>query len=108
MASREGRNKYQRDWRKANPLKAKNSDLKKSFGIGLKEYEAMLRDQKGGCAICGGKDDFFRLSVDHCHDRGYVRGLLCGQCNIGLGAFKDSPERMRLAAEYIERSNKLI
>lgn len=101
---------YQRQWRNNNPEKAKNLDLKKYYGITLQEYEALLVAQNGVCAICGGKETTKdkdgaprRMPVDHCHTTGRIRGLLCTQCNRGLGMFSDSPERLRAAANYLEK-----
>lgn len=100
---RAGRARYARDWRKANPLRAKANDLRKMFGIELADYEAMLTAQGGVCAICGGTDKHYRLAVDHDHGSGKVRGLLCVDCNRAIGMFKDSPELLRKAADYLSR-----
>jgi len=97
---------YSKAWRSGNPMRAHNSFLKSNHGIDLVEYERMLDEQNGGCAICGQKDKFFRLAVDHCHGTNRVRGLLCSQCNRGLGAFKDNPELLKRAAAYLARYRK--
>jgi hypothetical protein len=104
----EGRAEYVREWNKKNPLRSKHHYLKRMFGIGIAEYEAMLEAQGGCCAICGQKDEWFKLAVDHCHVGGYVRGLLCSQCNRGLGLFRDDPQRLKAAASYLEKSKRLI
>lgn len=72
--------------------------LKKKYGLTLKEYAAWEKRQAGKCAIYGTTE---ALHVDHCHDSGRLRGLLCGRCNRGLGMFDDSPERLRQAALYL-------
>jgi hypothetical protein len=83
-------------------------NLRKSFGIGLSDYEAMLEKQKGVCAICKEEETTVRqgrvqsLSVDHCHETGKIRGLLCNSCNRALGKFKDSIEHLMAAASYLE------
>lgn len=105
---RKSRAEYAREWRKRNPHKAKNSELKKMFGIGIAEYEEMLVSQEGKCAICGQRDEHFSLAVDHCHDKGQIRGLLCSQCNRGLGLFKDSPDLLLKAAEYLRWPKRLV
>ena len=81
-------------WRSENPEKvreqARRYDLKSKYGISLEEYDQMLTDQGGGCAICGrtcngnGK----ALFVDHCHGSGKVRGILCAYCNTGVGWYE--------------------
>lgn len=78
--------------------------LRRRYGISLEQYEAMLELQDGRCAICGRHGDEFgrRLAVDHCHETGKVRGLLCINCNPGIGAFRDNPELLRRAASYLE------
>ena len=103
-STREARNAEMRAWRNRNKLRAKGYDLKKVHGISLAHYEQMLHDQGGGCAICGGQDEHFRLAVDHCHDGGGVRGLLCSKCNRGLGLFCDRPERLEAAASYLRKA----
>ena len=80
--------------------------LQSRYGISSKQYDIMLADQKGVCKICctdrpGGKGDYFH--VDHCHDSGNVRALLCNQCNTALGLFKDNPELLTNAIEYLNR-----
>lgn len=100
----QGRAKYMREWRKRNPLKAKNNDLKKYFGIGIADYTAMLEAQDNRCAICRKTHDGnFALAVDHCHDSKAVRGLLCRECNRGLGHFKDDPALLERAAQYLRK-----
>jgi len=79
--------------------------LKRNYGITLADYEALLAIQGSRCAICGtgepgGVANVF--AVDHCHESLRVRGLLCNLCNLGLGQFKDDPERLRSAAAYLE------
>lgn len=78
------------------------------LGIAGRAYAEMLESQGGRCAICGGTDPGgsknVHFAIDHCHETGTVRGLLCAPCNQALGLFKDNPERLRAAAEYLERS----
>ncbi len=85
-----------------------NRRLIRRYGITWREYEIMLAAQLGGCAVCGASSDRNkRLSVDHCHSTGKVRGLLCHRCNISLGLFKDDAARLRRAADYIDgKGNK--
>jgi hypothetical protein len=79
----------------------------KKYGITVEDYYRTLDEQDGRCAICGteeyGRVGATRFSLDHCHDSGRFRALLCNPCNLGLGAFTDSPTRLRDAATYIER-----
>lgn len=63
----------------------------------------MLEMQGGVCAICGGKDKNFRLAVDHCHQTGKIRGLLCSACNKAIGGFKDSPMLLIKAMRYLHK-----
>lgn len=90
-------------WQTENPDKRKAQRLRK-HGVTLMQYQAMLTAQNGKCAICGYADqsapNFFPV-VDHCHESKKVRGLLCMNCNQGLGKFKDDPERLRAAIAYL-------
>lgn len=76
----------------------------KRYGLSDAEYHRLLEAQGGVCAICACPPKKRRLSVDHCHSADTVRGLLCDGCNIGLGCFQDSPDRLRAAVTYLERS----
>lgn len=81
------------------------SYLKRTYGITLEEYEKLHRAQSGRCAICNEMDRgqrLYRLVVDHDHDSGQVRGLLCSTCNSALGLLKDNPAVIRRAADYLE------
>jgi hypothetical protein len=80
--------------------------LRRKYGMSPEEYEARVAVQSGCCAICGTAVD--RLSVDHCHETGGLRGLLCKMCNVGLGLFRDNPDRLRNAAAYLERWQSLV
>lgn len=80
------------------------SKLNDRYRIAPGEYAAMLKAQEFACYICGrphGEDRIQRLHVDHCHETGRVRGLLCRRCNFGLGWFEDDPIRLRRAIEYL-------
>ena len=106
--TKKARAEYQRGWRDRNPLRAKSSDLKSRYGITLAEYEKLLVGQSGKCAICGQTDEWFSLAVDHCHETSRIRGLLCSQCNRGIGLFRDSPDLLEKAAEYLRHPTRLI
>lgn len=94
---------YMRDYRRKHPRKAKSAVLKALWGISLDDYERMLADQNGGCAICGTPPTTRRLCIDHNHKTGAVRGLLCDDCNFGLGFFRESAERMISAIQYLAK-----
>jgi len=76
----------------------------RQYGMTLDDYDKMLERQNGVCAICGKeppKDR--RLHVDHCHETGFVRGLLCFRCNFGLSYFGEDVEIMKKAFEYLNK-----
>jgi hypothetical protein len=67
----------------------------------------MRADQENKCKICGIPEEKAprgRLAVDHCHETGQLRGLLCNNCNVGLGQFKDNPNLLTAAIEYLQSS----
>lgn len=74
--------------------------LKARYGITVEQYEVMFVRQNGCCAVCA-QPSTTRLVVDHNHDSGVIRGLLCQRCNKGLGLFDDSPTRLRAASHYL-------
>ena len=71
----------------------------KHHHITLDVYHALNEQQNFQCAICG--DECLRLHIDHNHDTGRVRGLLCGRCNTGIGLLGDSAELCTVAAYYL-------
>src|SRR5262249_41281101 len=73
--------------------------LMRRYGISAAEFDRLLAEQGGACAICGRED---REHVDHDHQTGKVRGILCFNCNGGLGQFSDNTERLANAIEYLE------
>lgn len=99
-----------RKWCAANPdlvFASRRKHVLKKYGMTHDDYAALLAKQGGGCASCGGpanRRGFFH--VDHCHQTGVVRGLLCHGCNLGLGAFKDDPQLLLAAADYLQRTKE--
>ncbi len=107
------------DWKKKNPVKVmainkrqfyknKARRLKRTYGISIDQFLKMLARQRFKCAICStknpGKDK--RFSVDHCHQTGRIRGLLCNRCNVALGAVGDSIPTLKSAINYLEVVNE--
>lgn len=88
----------------AAQLSARKSYFKTKYGLTLEQIEEMAAL---GCAICGTTDwpgHHNRPHVDHDHDTGEVRGILCSECNTGLGKFKDDPVLLARAVDYLSRS----
>lgn len=89
--------------------KRKNWRLKKRYGITLEEFNSILESQNHSCAICKTPTGEFskqlgkerNLAVDHCHNTGKVRGILCYRCNMGLGYFNDNPMSLEQAINYL-------
>ena len=76
--------------------------LRKRYGITDPDLARKLaKSEDSKCAICGDQAGGKSLSLDHCHETGLVRGFLCPHCNMGLGHFKDDPQRLRAAARYL-------
>lgn len=98
-------NEYNKEWYYKNRERGlrwrKNGNLKRTFGITLDEFEVMLKKQNGVCAICKTKPEEKHLAVDHCHNSNKVRALLCGNCNRGLGMFKNDIALMQKAIDYL-------
>mgnify|MGYP003393033431 CR=1 FL=1 len=94
--------------KKAHRERAFKNNLKRQYGLSLEDYKEMLRVQDNRCAIC--KDDFFssltkRPEVDHCHDTGKVRGLLCKECNLRVLPLVERFEKYRHEIlEYLSKS----
>lgn len=94
---------------RADPL-ASRKGRARAYGITVGDYDAMLAAQDDRCAICrqpetarsnGGR--IRSLAIDHDHETGDVRGLLCHACNVALGYLDDAPERLDAAAAYLRK-----
>lgn len=88
-----------------NPEKRLNYRLKSRYRVSKEQYDLLLIAQNGVCRICNQfktNKNSSRLVLDHCHATGKVRGLLCDNCNKGLGQFADDPELLIKAAEYLK------
>jgi hypothetical protein len=105
-------------WQKANPRSAFSTwkhSIKHKYGMLPDDYERMLKEQDGKCALCGtedigrtgkkGKWSAGRWNIDHCHRTGRVRGLLCHTCNVRVGAYEKLAELVGLGKvmEYLAR-----
>ena len=100
-----------KQWTTNNPAKAKQSSRNRGvlhkYGITQDKYLAMFKQQDGKCAICSTTDNKGKsFSIDHCHETGTIRGLLCNQCNRGIGMLGDTASTVLLAYEYLKGFEK--
>ena len=88
----------------------KKSQLKLKYGLTIQEYENLLVVQNNKCKICSfefNEEDSRTIPrVDHCHKTGKIRGLLCNNCNLGIGNFMDNPDHLIKASHYLIQSRK--
>lgn len=111
QAWRDGNKDYQNQWRLRNVDKCNLSSLKSrikhKYKISLSDYEDLISKQGNSCAICKTHQDslYRRLSIDHCHKTGKVRGLLCDRCNKSIGAFNDDVQLLDSAINYLLTKN---
>ena len=91
---------------KPRTIQDRQSWLKKNYNISLEEYDELLLNQNGKCAICGGEGLIKKgnLCIDHCHITNKVRGLLCHSCNTGLGQFRDNIDLLNNAIKYLKEN----
>ena len=113
VGNKEKRNEYARKWhaktRAENPAKYREKTrrhiLKRKYGITPEDYDRMLAEQGGHCALCSkteSDEKHGRLNIDHCHTTGKVRGLLCTPHNRALGTLGDNEEGIARALKYIQ------
>lgn len=92
---------------RSNPELQLQRSRQKKYGVSPAWVDMTLKDQEGKCAICGvamtGENRKLVPHVDHCHDTGLVRGLLCQSCNVGLGRFEDNVDRLEAALRYLRQ-----
>jgi len=75
----------------------------RKYGLTLEDYDRMLREQGGGCAICGGDNKGKPFDVEHCHTTGKVRGLTCRRCNSLVAVFERTDDLLGKVAEYLAK-----
>lgn len=104
---------YQKRYAERHPerliLRRRVAHYKRKFGISLEQYNEMLNAQNGVCAICRNTCDAgLNLAVDHCHDCGQVRALLCKNCNTALGLLKENTDIMQAAIQYVRNHSEQL
>lgn len=100
-------NRYMREYKKARGYRfRKDQALRYKFGISIEDYDSLMETQGGVCAICGLEDKDFALGVDHNHETGEIRGLLCNPCNRALGLLKENKNNMANMIAYVEYYNE--
>lgn len=92
----------EKDYRTRKPEQGFLCKIKQKYGLSLEDYNLLLAESEGKCSIC--KEEV-KLVVDHSHATGKVRGLLCQNCNAGLGMFGDKTGLLKEAIKYLEKSN---
>ncbi len=124
QGTKEQRTEYHREYRKKNRQKDRDRKCKWAlenpekiqaynkkhrilkYGITEEEYNVMFLEQNGKCGICGTHQSKFKIgfAIDHCHETGKVRGLLCGNCNRAIGLLQDDIENLRCAILYLNKN----
>lgn len=103
---REARERESRKPASQRRLEYRSGHYWRMYGATVERYEQMLQTQHGRCAICGANDPGRKgnasFCIDHDHDTGIIRGLLCNDCNLGIGRFRDDHALLLKAAEYLK------
>lgn len=98
------RRDYTKQYKKDNPKSQAGYALKHKYGLSVADKNRMILEQSFKCASCAIDFDLHKqIHVDHCHDTGAIRGILCSDCNISLGRMKENPERIRGLAVYADK-----
>lgn len=107
-SNREKRRKIGREYAQRNPHKSRERRLRSEFNMSPEQYDNMLEQQAGVCAICRQPErvrhqsgTMKNLAVDHCHETGQVRGLLCDHCNRGIGMLMHDKGILLQAVQYL-------
>ncbi len=90
--------------RRRTKLQRREQNIRRKYGLSSDQYQSLLIEQDSKCTICGTKQEDFKrkLSVDHDHITGQIRGLLCFKCNSAIGLLNDDPELIKKAYKYIK------
>jgi hypothetical protein len=94
-------------WGKKNSTRVRNAQLKRNYGISLEDYQKMKEAQNNCCATCKRNESKLKrsLMVDHCHDSGKIRGLLCDECNLALGKIEDNIQTLEKMILYLNNKS---
>lgn len=90
-------------YRAENQKKINLSNRVKRYKIDIDAFRNMYRSQNGLCAICKREIDLESCKIDHSHENGEVRGILCTSCNTGIGLLQDSPDILIFATDYLRK-----
>lgn len=96
---------YQKKWYQENKERYRDTYLKKTYNFSLADVEELKTLQNHECAICKISLNLLtpkNTHIDHCHETGVVRGILCINCNTGLGSFNDKPDLLFEAVRYLQ------
>ena len=99
---KELKEKYKETRKEIRKPSERKYHLKTKYGITDLEYKEMYDKQNGNCLLCNKNVEYKKLHIDHCHKSGRIRGLLCSNCNLALGNFKDNIEVLKKAIEYLK------
>jgi len=104
------RTEYERTYAQKNKIRRRNMYVSRTYNISESEYNEIFVKQNGKCAICGKHQTELTsfLSVDHCHQTNFIRGLLCGKCNRAIGLLDDDIENLRCAIIYLQKGQSKI
>jgi hypothetical protein len=107
LARRDAHNEYAKNYQQTRPEQrsryARRYALKKLYGLTPEQWDEMFKEQGGRCLICGKAPGRKRLHVDHCHETGLIRGLLCSSCNSGIAHLQHDPKIIASALSYLDR-----
>lgn len=98
---------YWRSWSRETDVGRMRARLRAKFGMSIEQFYERLKAQGGKCALCdvevGWKESGKKKAyVDHCHETGRVRGILCPKCNTGIGLLRDCPKMLEKAIRYLK------
>jgi hypothetical protein len=83
-------------------VRDRSAHLRRTYGLDAQGFDSLLASQSGGCGICGKLKA--KMCVDHCHQTGTIRGILCGACNTAIGNLGDNVEGVTRALYYLQKS----
>lgn len=101
--------RHELTWKRRNPERVKDCQLKTRYGITLAEFRGFLGAQNHQCAICSsGFEREQDAHIDHCHETNVLRGILCGPCNRAIGLLKESHVVAAAASSYLKQGGSII